>query len=212
MKITWIGHSCFRLEEDGYSIIIDPYGDGSVPGLAPVRECADEVRCSHGHGDHNAAESVTLNSEEKTSPFCITRLETFHDDQGGKLRGKNTMFVLECKSGKAAHLGDLGCDLTQDQIDAMKDLTVLLIPVGGHYTIDARKAAQITAQLKPRIVIPMHFRSEEDGFGYDVIGTVDAFTELFDENSIARPEGSVLDTDAAGPAQVVVLKPQNRQK
>ena len=85
MKITWIGHSCFKVEEAGYRIVFDPYDDGYVPGLGPVRETAEEVLCSHEHGDHNARKRVTLVSGSK-SPFTVTKIETFHDPLKGDRR------------------------------------------------------------------------------------------------------------------------------
>ena len=90
MKITWIGHACFKIESDGYSIVLDPYADGSVPGFTPVREKANMVLCSHGHGDHNAADCVELTNGGE-NPFTITRIETYHDSQMGKQRGMNTI-------------------------------------------------------------------------------------------------------------------------
>ena len=93
MKITWIGHSCFKIEEGGHSIVIDPYDDNYVPGLKPVRESAQVVLASHEHGDHNARNRVTLVPGGE-GPFTITKIETYHDPEKGALRGRNTIHVI----------------------------------------------------------------------------------------------------------------------
>ena len=170
MKITWIGHSCFKVEEAGYSIVFDPYDDGYVPGLGPVRETADEVLCSHEHGDHNARKRVTLVSGSK-SP------------------------------------GDLGCKLPADQLAQLKDLDIAMIPVGGHYTIDAAQAADLVHKIAPAHVIPMHYRGDNNAFGFDVIGTVKEFTHLMD--SVSFTGSCTVDLDNLPSEQVLVLTPQN---
>lgn len=208
MKLTWIGHSCFKVEKDGYRIVIDPYQDDSVPGLAPVREEAELVLCTHEHGDHNGRECVTV-SESAESPFRITELETFHDDAKGQLRGVTRMYILDDGEQKIAHLGDIGCPLTEEQIRALSGLDVLLLPVGGYYTIDAKEAVGVAELLKPRVVIPMHFRDEEAGFGYEVIGTVKAFTDRM-EGSVTVLHGSTLETEELKPG-TIVLEPLNRK-
>ena len=119
MKITWIGHSCFKIEEGGYSIVIDPYDDNYVPGLRPVRESANEVLCSHEHGDHNARKRVKP-VVGAASPFTVTKIETYHDPQRGALRGPNTIHILSAGGKRIAHFGDLGCALTPEQLDALR--------------------------------------------------------------------------------------------
>lgn len=107
MKLTWLGHSCFRVEYDDYAIVLDPYAPGSVPGLAPLDVEADEVLCSHEHGDHGYRAAVRLRPARRPSPFSVTRVASAHDDRGGSLRGPNTVHVLEAGGVRAAHLGDL---------------------------------------------------------------------------------------------------------
>jgi len=209
MKITWIGHSCFKLEKDGYSIVIDPYGDASVPGYTPVREEADMVLCSHEHRDHNAREAVILRSTEKT-PFRVTVIDTFHDEEKGAVRGADKIHVIDDGETRLAHLGDIGCPLEPDQAALLQELDVLLIPVGGFYTIDAGQAAEIVGQLQPRIVVPMHYRSEKDGFGYDVIGTVDAFAELMKDVMVIP--SCELDSTMELPSQVLIMQAKNREQ
>ena len=204
MKITWLGHSCFTVESQGYRIVLDPYKDGSVPGLAPVRVEADQVLCSHGHGDHCGTEGVSLR-QSRPSPFTVEVIDTWHDDKEGALRGPNTIHVLSDGQCRVAHLGDLGCDLTPEQKDKLRNLTALLIPVGGHFTIDAAQAKRLADELSPAVVVPMHYR--QGGVGYDVIGTVEQFTKLCDD-VVAYP-GSELELTPQTGRQTAVLKPQN---
>lgn len=204
MKITWLGHSCFKAESQGYSIILDPYQDGKVPGYKPVRETANEVLCSHGHGDHCGVENVTL-KQGGTSPFTVDTVSTWHDDQQGALRGPDTIHILDDGQCRIAHLGDLGCELTAEQKDKLRGLNALLIPVGGYYTIDAAQASRLADELAPAVVIPMHYRGE--GFGYDVIGTLDQFTAL--RNDLKEYSGSVLELAPGMEKQTAVLMPQN---
>lgn len=204
MKVTWLGHSCFKLESQGYQIILDPYQDGSVPGYRPLRESADQVLCSHGHRDHCAAECVTLR-RGTPSPFRIETIAAWHDDQGGALRGPNTIHILDDGQCRVAHLGDLGCELTAEQTEQLQGLTALLIPVGGYYTIDASQAKRLTDMLMPRVIIPMHYRGRS--FGYDVIGTLDRFTSLF--SAVTTYPGSALELTDRIDSQVAVLQPQN---
>lgn len=179
ISLTWHGHSCFTIACGGYSIVVDPYAPGSVPGLPALSLAADQVLCSHSHSDHNAVDRVALRTDGPENPFHITSIDTFHDDAGGSLRGTDRIHIFEAQGLKVAHLGDLGCDLTPDQAKQLMDLDAILIPVGGYYTIDASQAKALTAALKPRVVVPMHYRSE--AFGYPVIGTLDEYTKLCDD-------------------------------
>lgn len=205
MTLTWLGHSCFLVESQGFRLILDPYEPGSVPGYQPISAQADQVLCSHEHRDHHGVDQVTLR-QGGVSPFTVETISTWHDDQQGALRGPNTIHILDDGQCRIAHLGDLGCQLTATQKDQLKGLDALLIPVGGYYTIDASQAKALADELKPRVVIPMHYRGE--GFGYDVIGPLEAFT-AFCGNVVSYP-GSQLELTVQTPEQVAVLKPLNR--
>ena len=205
-KITWVGHACFKIEKDGFAVVTDPYEDGSVPGLLPVCENANLVIASHEHGDHNARQLVTV-EEKADCPFTITQIATWHDEVQGAERGPNTIHILEAAGLRIAHLGDLGCDLEEAQIAQLKGLDVCMIPVGGFYTIDGLQAAELVKMLQPKVAIPMHFRDDAAGFGFDVISEVDVFAGQFD--SVCRMSGSELDLEALPDAQVVILRPQN---
>lgn len=202
MNITWLGHSCFRVESRGYTAVLDPYADGSVEGLLPVRETADLVLCSHEHGDHNARDLVTLR-EGKAPVFRVETISTYHDDQKGAKRGPNTIHILDDGVFRAAHAGDLGCALSGEELEKLKGLDVLMVPVGGYYTIDAAQARALVNAVKPRIVIPMHYRGE--GFGFDVLAELEDFTRLCGD--VVYYGGSVLELTKDLPAQTAVLKP-----
>lgn len=206
MKITWLGHSCFKVGSQGYQIVLDPYGDGSVPGLRPVREQADRVLCSHRHGDHCGTEGVTLRQGAATQ-ISVEAISTWHDDRQGALRGSNTIHILDDGQCRVAHLGDLGCDLSLEQKEKLRGLTALLIPVGGHYTIDAAQAKRLADELAPTVVVPMHYRQE--GVGFEVIGTVDEFTKLCDD--VVSYSGSELEITPQTIRQTAVLLPENME-
>ena len=199
MELIWNGHSCFTLLTSQGSLVLDPYRDGSVPGLAPLRLTADAVLCSHGHGDHGAAELVTLTGSAPS--FQVEELAAFHDDRQGALRGPNTIHIISAEGMRVAHLGDLGCSLTPEQTGRLTGLDALLIPVGGYYTIDAAQAHARVRALGPRVVVPMHYRGA--GFGYDVIGPVEDFLALQDQ--VVRYPGSKLTLTPDTPAQTAVL-------
>lgn len=199
MKLIWNGHSCFTLDTAQGALVLDPYHDNAVPGLPPLRLAADGVLCSHDHQDHGAAELVTLSGRPCT--IGVEALSTFHDDTQGSQRGLDIIHILSAEGLRVAHLGDLGCALTPEQVQALQGLDALLIPVGGFYTIDAAQAQAVVQQLNPRVVVPMHYRG--DGFGYDVIGPLEDFLAL--RSDVVRYPGSVLSLTAQTPAQTAVL-------
>ncbi len=205
MKLTWLGHACFQIEQDGYVLVIDPYANGTVPGLKDVRTSAHKVLCSHGHSDHAGKETVEMLPQVEEI-LHVEAMDTFHDDANGILRGPNKVFVISDGAQKVAHLGDLGCDLTEDQKVKLKNLDVLLVPVGGFYTINGVQAAGIVKELSPKIVIPMHYR--DDSFGFDKISTVDVFADAM--GSVSRTDVSTIDMQKAYDAQVLILEPANR--
>lgn len=204
MKITWLGHSCFKIESEGYAIVLDPYDDGYVDGLGPLRTEADEVLCSHDHGDHNAVHVVTRR-KGGVSPFRVGTIAAWHDDVRGAKRGPDTIHILDDGVCRVAHLGDLGCPLTEEQIRILSYADALLVPIGGFFTIDAKQAKAIVEQIRPTVTIPMHYRGAS--FGFQVLGTLDAFTALCDD--VVEYEGNSLELTKETPRQTAVLKLQN---
>ncbi len=200
MKITWLGHSCFCLESGGYRIVVDPYRMDSYP---PLQTCANAVYCSHGHYDHNYTEAVTM-LEEKPSPFTVEEIQTFHDDQGGALRGGNTMRAFCAEGLRVVHCGDLGHWPDEEQRAFLMGSDVLMLPVGGYYTIDAAGAEKIVDAVCPRTVLPMHYRFGEHGM--DVLSEVTAFTELFPAEHVTRLDGNSVTVDKETPNGVILLQ------
>ena len=143
MYITWLGHSCFRLESAGYGLVIDPYR--VVAGYPPLRVEANAVYISHHHFDHDCLEAVTLLPGGE-NPFAVETFSTFHDDCQGALRGDNTVHIFRAEGMTVVHLGDLGCALTAAQEEKISGCDALMLPVGGTYTIDAAAAAELVRQ------------------------------------------------------------------
>ena len=204
MKITYLGHSCFKLEKDGFALIIDPYKTGSVPGYAPLKEKANQVLPTHRHGDHFGLEEVKLAVTRVDIPFDISFIETFHDEQKGAQRGCNNVIIVKADGLTVVHMGDIGCELEDEDIDKIRDCDVLLIPVGGFYTIDAAQAKEYVDKLNPKITVPMHYRGA--GFGYDEIGTVDAFTKLFDEGEVEEGSSELVLEGKPEGRKVIVMR------
>lgn len=169
--ITWYGHSCFQVELAGSSIVLDPYGVGSVPGLWLPDLHADAVHISHEHSDHNASQRVICSGEPLH--FSIREVDGDHDHHGGARRGRNQILVIEGEGLRIVHLGDQGRLLTQEQIDAIGRPDLLMLPVGGYFTINAAEAHQVMEQLQPTVTVPMHYRDCRVGF--QVLDTLDAF-------------------------------------
>lgn len=177
MKITFIGHACFHIEDNaGHTLVIDPYKPGSVPGLADHDLKADEVICSHNHYDHDDFEGVGAPEDVWPGEFDVMAIRTFHDDVQGAARGRNNINIIKIDGLKIVHMGDIGCELSESQIDQLRNCDVLMIPVGGFYTIGARQAFNMTKQIDPRVVIPMHYRGKT--FGYKEISTSEEFEQL----------------------------------
>ena len=203
-KITWLGHSCFKLDYHDYTVIIDPYENGSVPGLGALDQEANLVLCSHQHHDHNAINEVKILAN-KLNPFKISIIDTYHDDVHGEKRGKNKIHILENEDIKIAHFGDLGCMLDKDQITEMQNIDVLMIPIGGFYTIDAMQAKTIVELIKPMITIPMHYHTTN--IGYDVLGTIDNYLKLC--NDIIYYHTNVIEVNKNMVKQTAVLSLDN---
>ena len=179
MKIEYLGHACFRI--DG-SLVIDPYKDGSVPGLPPLRTQAVKVICSHEHADHSGRECVEIIPGE--CGLNVEEIPCYHDDKQGALRGPNKIFVVTAPTGeKLVHLGDLGHLLDESILKRIRGADYLLVPVGGYYTIDASAAAEVCKAAMPKCVVPMHYRTATSG--YPELNTVDEFVKLADEAGLS---------------------------
>ena len=182
MKLTWLGHSCFLLEQDGVRLVTDPYT--GVPGYPELNVEAHAVYCSHQHFDHNAVDRVRLLPAPARNPFTVREIAAFHDSRRGALRGANTLRVFTADGVSVVHLGDLGHQLSPEQRRAVGTPDVLLIPVGGTYTIDADAAKQVCDTLSPRCVVPMHYHHAP--YGLPNLDGVERFLSLWPAESVHR--------------------------
>jgi L-ascorbate metabolism protein UlaG (beta-lactamase superfamily) len=164
MDISWLGHSCFRLKGNHATVITDPYSPDV--GYSLGKTTARIVTVSHPHPDHSYIQGiggqpkvVSRPGEYEIGGVLVIGIATFHDDEGGKKRGKNTAFLMEIDEISVCHLGDLGHVLTGEQVEEIDNVDVLLLPVGGVTTINASKAAEVVRQLEPKVVIPMHYKT-----------------------------------------------------
>lgn len=213
MKVKWLGHACFLISSDtGTRIITDPYATGGGISYGEIKETAEIVTVSHGHGDHNNAKAVRGNpalvnrvgtTEVKGMKFQGT--PTAHDDAGGKLRGSNIIFCFEVDGIKVCHLGDLGHQLDEKQIAELGKIDILLIPVGGYYTIDAKVATQVVDKLAPGLVIPMHFKTAKCDF--PITGVNDFLQGKTNVTRLEVPEAEFKAEHLPTSTQIIVLKP-----
>ena len=214
MIFTCIGHAKFLIEwENGMRIITDPYDSTCGYPVAPMQ--ADVVLVSHGHHDHNAVETI------KGSPRVIDQageydlgdgvtvhaVEAFHDDANGTKRGRTLLFSLRAEGLNVQHLGDLGHLPTKEQCEALGAADVLMVPVGGFYTIDALTASQTAELLQARVVLPMHYKTRVNADW--PIAPVADFTKLYGEPAEEIDLLRVAKGDLMCQPKVAVLKPQS---
>ncbi len=208
MEITFLGHASFKLKGKNSSLVTDPYGD--LAGIKFPKTDADIVTVSHQHGDHNGVELVSGEpfvisgpGEYEVKGIKVSGVDSFHDTKRGSERGKNTIFKIKVDDLQVCHLGDLGQDeLTSEQIDALGDIDIVLVPCGGVYTIDASAAAKIATSLEPKMVIPMHFKDPESSLG---IEGVDKFLKEMGKEKLEPLPKLVITKDKLPEELTVVL-------
>lgn len=201
MKIEWLGHSCFKLTEStGTTIVTDPF-DREIVGYEMAKTSADVVTCSHQHKDHNAI--VRIDGEPLVLSECgfwevkgvdISSMRSYHDDKLGKKRGENKIFKFRMDGVDLCHMGDIGEECTVRLADGLGSVNVLMIPVGGNYTIDAKQAKKYVDIIMPDVVIPMHFKTSKSEMD---IEKLDEFLDLFEEEQIKAVDGQSIEFDRA---------------
>lgn len=185
MFITWWGQSCFRIQDktgpDGITVATDPF-DKTVGLKSPNFE-ADIVTVSHDHFDHNNVAGlrgdpfvIRSAGEYDTKGVMVQGVESYHDEKEGEERGKNIIYRIEMDNISVVHLGDLGHVLENKQLESLVGTDILMIPVGGTYTLDAKKAVEVVSQIEPRMVIPMHYKVS--GLKVDLAGVDDFVKQL----------------------------------
>jgi len=165
VDISWLGHSCFRIKGSNATVITDPYPPDL--GYSLGKPTARIVTVSHQHSGHSYIRGIGGEPRVITGPgeyeiggVLIIGIATFHDAEGGRKQGRNTVYLMEVDEVSLCHLGDLGHVLTAEQVEELENVDVLLLPVGGVSTINASVAAKVVRQLEPKVVIPMHYKTQ----------------------------------------------------
>ena len=217
-KIYWAGQSCFQISvsnsrDHSADIVIDPF-DEKV-GLKVPNLSADIVLVSHDHHDHNNLSAIkgdplVINGpgEYEVKGIFIQGIPSFHDDKGGKEKGKNTIYIIEAEDLRFCHLGDLGQkELTDEQLEKIDGIDVLMIPVGGGYTIDSSSAQKIISEIEPRIVIPMHYNLPKIKVDLDDVAK---FLKTMGKQSVTPQDKLIVKESTMpkeGAMEIVVLQP-----
>lgn len=210
MKLEWIGHSCFRMTaEDGTVVVVDPYDESVGNRMLPLE--AALVTISHEHHDHNytgmlrgAPQIVRELDPAQAGGVFTCAYPSYHDDMEGAMRGKNAIRAFEMDGVRLVHMGDVGCMPQEDVIAAVSDADVMMIPVGGYYTVDAAQAQRIIERTRPRCVVPMHFHTT-NGL-YDAIAGVTPFLELMGAHGVLPVRSLTVDAEHA-PGGIVLMQP-----
>ena len=219
MLVKYIGHSCFKIRDDetGYSIVLDPYRAGSVNGYHDIVDTASEVLCSHEHDDHHGTECIKIEPNDE-SPFEVTWVDSYHDPEHGALRGPDRIHIITHKKtgAKLVHYGDVGeilDELLRDEnLAKLKDADIALVPCGGVYTYDRFQALELIERTTPKLVIPMHFRSEQLGFDFPHIDSIEMFLDEAAKKGYQINVGQVCFADNAQideKCDILALRPQN---
>ncbi len=214
MVITWLGQACFKLQSGDLTLVIDPFAKDI--GLTPPRFRADMVLVTHEHYDHSNVESLAGEpfiikgpGEYEVKDVHVQGLLTFHDQTQGKERGLNTAYKIEMEGMSLAHLGDFGeKEMRDETLEALGDVDVLMLPVGGKYTITAEEAAKVVKQIEPRFVIPMHYKIP--GLKIALAGVEEFLKEIGAAKTVPQEKLTLKKKDLAegGKTEVVVLTPQ----
>ncbi len=212
MKIKWLGHASFLITSDsGVRVITDPYSRGGGIDYGPIQETADIVTVSHQHGDHNNVAAVKGKPVVVDAPGAKTvkgieflGVPCYHDGAKGAQRGPNTVFCFTVDGVRVCHLGDLGHELDAGKVKEIGAVDVLLIPVGGFYTIDARQAGAVCEALKPKVVIPMHVRTTK--CDYPITGVEDFLKGRKNVNRVAASETEIKKDKLPSETETVVLQ------
>mgnify|MGYP001572279214 CR=1 FL=1 len=214
MVITWYGQSCFKIQSGDLVIVIDPFSKDI--GLTPPRFRADIALVTHQHHDHNNLESITGEpftiigpGEYEVKGAYVHGIETFHDTKQGKERGLNTIYLIEVEGIRLLHMGDYGEEVVRDSrlIEEVGEVDILLVPVGGVYTIDGENAARLAKDIEPRFVIPMHYKIP--GLKVLLADNAPFLKEMGARNAEIQEKFSIKKKDIADEEKtdVIVLKP-----
>jgi L-ascorbate metabolism protein UlaG (beta-lactamase superfamily) len=213
MRVKWLGHSCFLITaRGGLRVITDPYAVGGGINYSPIKETADVVVVSHGHDDHSNVSAVqgkpdVVKGDGKKTARGIQfkGIATYHDASQGKRGGLNTVFCFTIDDIKLCHLGDLGHVLSPEQVSEIGAVDILLVPVGGFFTIDASEASEVCNQLKPKVIIPMHFKTPK--CAYPIAGVEDFLRGKKDVRRVGGSEVDLEQENLPAATEIVLLRP-----
>ncbi len=213
MEISFLGHSSFKIKGKDVTVVTDPF-DPKETGFEFPKVEADIVTVSHEHTDHNFVKGV------KGEPFVISGpgeyevkgvrvfgIKAFHDNKKGAERGRIVLYLIEMDDLSLVHLGDLGHKLEHDQVEELNAVDILMVPVGGIYTINAETAAEVVAQLEPKIVVPMHYQIPELTGLSKKLDPVEKFLEQMGEENVRREKKlKITKSNLPEDTEVVVLE------
>jgi L-ascorbate metabolism protein UlaG (beta-lactamase superfamily) len=212
MEIVYLGHASFLLRYKSVRVVCDPFG--KEVGFSLMKVKADIVTVSHEHGDHNQLSGVEGEpivvrgpGEYEIKEVSIIGIQTFHDDKEGSLRGKNTIYTIDIADLRLGHLGDLGHKLEEEHLSLMDGVDILMIPVGGGYSLDPGMAMEVIKQIGPSVVIPMHFKTREHN--KKIFGKLARVEEFIKESGMeARREKKLMvkKLDLPEEMEIVVLE------
>lgn len=194
VTIQYLGHSSFKITSEDFSIVLDPYENGSVNGLFfPKNIEANLVLCSHEHHDHNAREHIKLIPSIKNLLYKEYLFP--HDHEQGNQRGFVYGRIFSFNNISFAHLGDVGDISPLSQFDPFKGVDVLFVPINGFYTISAKEAKLLTDYIKPKLVIPMHYQVKNPPSGYPDNWQIEIFKSLFPNYLKVSSSAITMNTD-----------------
>ncbi|MFA6981420.1 MAG: MBL fold metallo-hydrolase [Patescibacteria group bacterium] len=218
MDITFIGHSCFQIRGKECTLVVDPYDPKHVGYNLPKLN-ADAVLVTHHHPDHDNAAGVYNTrividgpGEYEVNGVTILGYKTFHDTKNGAERGDNTIFLIDVEGLNILHLGDLGHDLPDEVLSELPGIDVLLIPVGGNYTIDAQTASKVISSIEPNFVVPMHYATPDLKFEKDLEPLEKFLDEMGVENGSKKGQDKLTLSSKSGnleETEVIVLSPKH---
>lgn len=206
MEIQWLGHACFKISDQGYSVVIDPYNYRYTEGYPELHTEADKILVSHEHYGHNCREAVKLSGKgEEGNPFRITSFPVDHDSVGGIMRGQCLVHVIESGGVKIAHMADIGTQLNGGEISRLADLDAILVTAGSLTGLPSQEIWRMFEELFPRILIPMHYR--DGNRGARRLETVRDLVNYFEDPSFAvKYDTDTIRITEDMPPQIAVLK------
>lgn len=214
MVITWYGQACFKIQSGDKTLILDPFAKSI--GLTPPSIQADIVLVTHEHSDHNNIKAIKDDyflvngpGEYEIKGVKVKGITSFHDKEKGVSRGLNTLYLIEVEGIKILHCGDFGQERLEDiQLEKIGGVDILMVPVGGFFTIDAKEAMGIVKQIEPKVVIPMHYKISN--LAVKELEGVDNFLKEFgEEDAVPKDKYTIKQKDFSGDEEntkVVVMK------